>query len=162
MLFPLAACFARRDDSAKELGGEQTWEQPPCRLWAWPCQTGPSLHDHSAGVLGLPWLTCFSSAGFRRPRLCGPRQASKRARFQTQCTQSHRSPTALPSHPTEHDAQIVCGHFNDVRNRESNRLGYRSNRLEVSQTPGRVAIPKVPVERLMLGAVANPSRLYGP
>ena len=28
-------------------------------------------------------------------------------------------------------------------------MGYRSDRLEVSQTPGRVAIAKVPVERLV-------------
>jgi hypothetical protein len=54
-------------------------------------------------------------------------------------------------------AQIVCRHFDNSGNRESNGLRYCSDRLEVSQTPGRVTIAKVAV-----GAVANPLRLHGP
>ena len=60
------------------------------------------------------------------------------------------------SQPVEHHAQIVCGHFGDSRNRESNGLRYRSDRLEVSQTPGLVAIAKVPVERLVARGRCEP------
>jgi hypothetical protein len=63
------------------------------------------------------------------------------------------------SHAPEHHAQIVCGHFGDNRSRESNRLRDRGNRFEVSKAPVRVAIAKTPVECLVLGAVANPSRM---
>ena len=66
------------------------------------------------------------------------------------------------SDPAEHHAQIVCGHFGDDRSRESIGLRHRGNRFEVSQTPVRVAIAKAPIECLLLGAVATPSRLYGP
>jgi hypothetical protein len=45
--------------------------------------------------------------------------------------------------------QIVCGHLGDSRNRESNGLRDRCDRFEVSQTPGRVAIAKASVERLV-------------
>jgi hypothetical protein len=65
------------------------------------------------------------------------------------------------SHSPEHHAQIVCGHYGDDRSRKSDGLRHRGNRFEVSQTPGRVAIAKAPVECLLLDAVANPSRLYG-
>ena len=44
------------------------------------------------------------------------------------------------SHSTEHNAQIVCGHFGDDRSRKSIGLRHRGNRFEVSQTPVRVAI----------------------
>ena len=53
------------------------------------------------------------------------------------------------SQPAEHDAQIVCGHLGDCRHRESDGLRDRRDRLEVSQTPGRVAIAKASVERLV-------------
>src|SRR5277367_3542063 len=53
-------------------------------------------------------------------------------------------------------AQIVCGHFGGSGNRESNGLRYRSDRFEVSQTPGRVAIAKVPVERLVARGRCEP------
>jgi hypothetical protein len=39
------------------------------------------------------------------------------------------------SHPAEHHAQIVCGHFGDNRNRESNGLRHSCDHFEVSQTP---------------------------
>ena len=60
------------------------------------------------------------------------------------------------SHPAEHHAQIVCGHFGDNRSRESNGLRHRGNRLEVSQTPGRVAIAKAPVECLVARGRCEP------
>ena len=53
------------------------------------------------------------------------------------------------SDPVEHHAQIVCGHLGDCRNRESDGLRDRCDRFEVSQTPGRVAIAKASVERLV-------------
>ncbi len=53
------------------------------------------------------------------------------------------------SDPVEHHAQIVCGHLSDCRNRESDGLRDRGDRFEVSQTPGRVAIAKASVERLV-------------
>src|SRR5208337_529960 len=53
------------------------------------------------------------------------------------------------SYSTEHHTQIVCGHLDDRRNRESDGLRGRCDRCEVSQTPGRVAIAKASVERLV-------------
>ena len=53
------------------------------------------------------------------------------------------------SDPVEHHAQIVCGHRGDCRSRESDGLRDRGDRFEVSQTPGRVAIAKPSVERLV-------------
>ena len=53
------------------------------------------------------------------------------------------------SDPVKHHAQIVCGHLGDSRKRESNGLGDRCDGFEVSQTPGRVAIAKFSVERLV-------------
>ena len=55
----------------------------------------------------------------------------------------------LRSHSAKHHAQIVCGHFSDSRDRESDGLRNRCDRFEVSQTPGRVAIAKASVERLV-------------
>ena len=66
------------------------------------------------------------------------------------------------SHSAEHYAQIVCGHFGDNRSRESNGLRDGGNRFEVSQTPVRVAIAWLRSNAWLLGAVANPSRMYGP
>src|ERR1700691_4302491 len=60
------------------------------------------------------------------------------------------------SHPAEQHAQIVCGHFGDTGSRESNGAGYRSNCLEVAQTPGRGAIAKVPVESLVARSRCDP------
>ena len=53
------------------------------------------------------------------------------------------------SDPVKHHAQIVCGHLCYCRNRESDGLRDRCDRFEVSQTPGRVAITKASVERLV-------------
>ena len=70
-----------------------------------------------------------------------------------------RSPAArqctVSSDPVEHDAQIVCGHLGDCRNRESNGLRDRCDRFEVSQTPGRVVIAKASVERLVARGRCN-------
>ena len=60
------------------------------------------------------------------------------------------------SHPAEHYAQIVCGHFGDNRNRESNGLRHRCDHFEVSQTLGVVAIAKAPVERLVARGRCEP------
>ena len=75
--------------------------------------------------------------------------ASLTSFFWTWNTRRSKVKRAVGSHPVEDHAQIVCRHFGNSRNRESSGLGYRSDRLEVSQTPGRVAIAKVPVERLV-------------
>jgi hypothetical protein len=66
------------------------------------------------------------------------------------------------SHPAEQHAQIVCGHLGDSRNRESNGLRRRCDRFEVSQTPGRVAIAKAPVERLVARGRCEPFAFVGP
>jgi hypothetical protein len=66
------------------------------------------------------------------------------------------------SHPAEHHAQIVCGQFSDNRSRESSGLRYRDNRFKVSQTPGRVAIAKAPVERLVVRGRCEPVAFVWP
>ena len=63
--------------------------------------------------------------------------------------------TTTLSHSAEHHAQIICGHFGDNRSRESNGLRDRGNRFKISQTPGRIAIAKAPVEYLIA-----PGRCY--
>ena len=56
----------------------------------------------------------------------------------------------------EHHAQIVRGHLGDCRHRESDGLRDRGDRFEVSQTPGRVAIAKASVERLVARGCCEP------
>ena len=60
------------------------------------------------------------------------------------------------SHPAEHHAQIVCGHLGDSRSRNSDGLRDQSDGFEVSQTPGRVAIAKASVERLVARGRCEP------
>src|SRR5205809_553938 len=56
---------------------------------------------------------------------------------------------ALRSDSPKRHAQIVCRHFNDRGDREPGRLRDCNDRLEVSQTPGRIAIAKATVERFV-------------
>jgi hypothetical protein len=69
--------------------------------------------------------------------------------------------TSPSSHPAKHHAQIVRRHFGDRADRESNELRYCNGVLEISQTPGRVANVKVPVERLIAGGRCQPFAFIG-
>ena len=66
------------------------------------------------------------------------------------------------SDPPEHDAQIICGHFGDGGNRESDGLRYCNDVLEISQTPGRIATAKVPIERFVARGRCEPFAFVGP
>jgi hypothetical protein len=76
-----------------------------------PSKGGPETSSHAIQALA----SSDTGSSNRRPR------PSDRQRS-----------TSPSSHPAKHHAEIVCGHFGDRGARESNGLGYCSDRLEVS------------------------------
>jgi hypothetical protein len=66
------------------------------------------------------------------------------------------------SHSTEHNAQIVCGHFGDDRLRESSGVRNRDDPSRSRKPQFGLRSRRLRSNAWLLGAVANPSRLYGP
>ena len=142
---------------------EETHFDPPAirRLLDKICRRSVGKATGSKSI-GLNWHWAAGNVGSTCARVVQLRSTRPAASIgRTAKSKARVARHETRSHSTEYHPQVVCEHFGDRRNRESDGLRDRGDRFEVSQTPGRVAIAKVSVERLVARGRCEPFAFVG-